>query len=162
MDRLLQEYNINDEINMFLNFVDIHIIPLVNPDGYVYTWEQDRWWRKNRQINPGSDCVGTDLNRNWDIDWNGEESTSEDPCSYIYVGSSPFSAPETNMVSDYISSIPNLVNHIDVHSYGALIVGPWGFSDEPTDDNDEIFCLGTNMQSAVSNTNNYTYVFFAG
>ena len=155
-------YYYDDDFNIFLNEADVYIIPIVNPDGYVYTWEKDRWWRKNRQINLGSDCVGTDLNRNWDFDWNGEQSTSQDPCSYIYVGSGPFSAPETSVVSQYISSIPNLVNHIDVHSYSSLIVGPWSSSDEPTEDNDEIFCLGIQMQAAVSNTNDYPYLFGTG
>ena len=162
IEKLTEDYNNNDEINMFLNLVDVHIIPVVNPDGYVYTWEEDRWWRKNRQINIGSDCVGTDLNRNWDFDWNGQQSTSEDPCSYIYVGDAPFSAPETHFVSEYISSISNLVSHIDVHNYSALIVGPWSSSDNVTEDNDEIFCLGTHMQSAVSNTHDYPYVFGTG
>ena len=159
---LSEQYTISNEVNTFLNAVDVYIVPMVNPDGYVYTWEENRWWRKNRQLNVGNDCVGTDLNRNWDIDWNGGQSTSEDPCSYVYVGTSAFSAPETQIVSDYISSIPNLVSHIDIHSYSALIVAPWGFIDEPTEDNDEIFCLGTQMQSAVSNTNNYPYVFGIG
>ncbi len=162
IEQFLQDYYVNADINLFLEFVDIHIIPIVNPDGYVYTWEEDRWWRKNRQTNIGSDCVGTDLNRNWNYDWNGNESTSEDPCSYIYVGDSPFSAPETNFLSEYISSIPNLVSHIDVHNYSALIVGPWSSSDDITEDNDEIFCLGTQMQSAVSNTHNYPYIFGTG
>tara|TARA_Y100000994_G_scaffold231460_1_gene217905 strand:- start:37320 stop:38933 length:1614 start_codon:yes stop_codon:yes gene_type:complete len=162
IEKLLQEYEVNDEINLFLDYVDVLIVPVVNPDGYVYTWEKDRWWRKNRQINSSNDCIGTDLNRNWDYDWNGDESTSEDPCSYVYVGDSPFSAPETFHLSQYISSIPNLVSHIDVHNYSSLIVGPWSSSDEITDDNDEIYCLGTQMQSAVSNTNNYPYIFGTG
>ena len=162
IEHLPQLYDYDSNWNLFLDEVDVYIIPVVNPDGYVYTWEKDRWWRKNRQTNVGSECVGTDLNRNWDFDWNGAESTSEDPCSYIYVGSGPFSAPETSVVSQYVSSIPNLVNHIDVHNYSALIVGPWSSSDDSTEDNDEIFCLGTQMQSAVSNTNNYPYLFGTG
>ena len=32
---------------------------------------QDRMWRKNRSLNPGSKCVGTDLNRNWALGWGG-------------------------------------------------------------------------------------------
>jgi hypothetical protein len=44
------------------------IIPVLNPDGYEWTWheEGDRLWRKNRTPNEGSPaCPGTDLNRNW-------------------------------------------------------------------------------------------------
>lgn len=37
------------------NFI---IIPVVNPDGYSYTWETDRMWRKNRSPTPGSSCFG--------------------------------------------------------------------------------------------------------
>jgi len=162
IESLSQHFDNDDDINMMLNEVDIYIVPVVNPDGYVYTWEKDRWWRKNRQTNSNNDCVGTDLNRNWNFDWNGNESTSEDPCSQIYVGLAPFSATETSVLSQYMSSIPNLVSHIDVHSYSALIVGPWSSSDEPTEDNDDFFCLGTHMQSAVSNTNNYPYIFGIG
>ena len=162
IENLLQDYlNIN-EIKILLENVDVYILPVVNPDGYVYTWEKDRWWRKNRQINNESDCVGIDLNRNWDFDWNGNESTSENPCSYIYVGSGPFSAAETYFLSNYMSSIPNLVGHIDAHSYSSLIVGPWSSSNELTADNEEIFCLGTSMQAAVSNTNDYPYIFGTG
>ena len=36
-----------------LNQVDIYIIPVVNPDGYVYSWDYERLWRKNRRQNPG-------------------------------------------------------------------------------------------------------------
>ena len=39
-------------------------IPVVNPDGLVWTWEVDRMWRKNRRDNGGS--FGVDLNRNFD------------------------------------------------------------------------------------------------
>lgn len=31
-----------------LDKYDFHIIPNVNPDGYVYTWTWNRLWRKNR------------------------------------------------------------------------------------------------------------------
>lgn len=162
IETLSQQYYLDPEIQILLNEVDIYILPVLNPDGYVYTWEEDRWWRKNRQVNTGSDCVGIDLNRNWAFDWNGGQSTSNDPCSFIYVGNAPFSALETNLVSQYISSIPNLVSHIDIHNYSALIVGPWSSSDETTIDNEEISCLGTKMQYSVSNTNNYPYIFGTG
>jgi len=30
---------------------------------------QDRYWRKNRRPNEGYDCIGVDLNRNFDVAW---------------------------------------------------------------------------------------------
>ena len=39
------------------------IQPVLNPDGYAYTWSGSRMWRKNRVNNQGSNCMGVDLNR---------------------------------------------------------------------------------------------------
>jgi murein tripeptide amidase MpaA len=40
------------------------VVPVLNVDGYVYTWEIDRLWHKNRRQN-GDGSFGVDLNRNW-------------------------------------------------------------------------------------------------
>lgn len=54
--------------NSLLEKVDYVIIPNVNPDGYVYTHTEDRFWRKNRrQVN--YTCSGIDLNRNYGYVW---------------------------------------------------------------------------------------------
>ncbi|KAJ7710703.1 hypothetical protein B0H17DRAFT_1027633 [Mycena rosella] len=57
-------------LSYLLEVYDFHIIPSPNPDGYVYTWEGDRFWYKNRQIvGPGAKCTGIDMNRNWGAHW---------------------------------------------------------------------------------------------
>jgi murein tripeptide amidase MpaA len=42
-----------------------HFVPVLNVDGYAFTRDPNgnRMWRKNREPNPGSTCVGTDPNR---------------------------------------------------------------------------------------------------
>ena len=45
------------------------IFPMVNPDGYRFSWRFNRFWRKNRRIIRDSPCHGVDLNRNFDIEW---------------------------------------------------------------------------------------------
>ncbi|KAJ3110012.1 Carboxypeptidase A4 [Phlyctochytrium bullatum] len=105
-----------------------HIIPVVNIDGYKHTRAHDRLWRKNRQPNKGSSCLGTDPNRNWDYAW-GEEGASSDPCSQRYQGPYAFSAPETKALADYILSVQestkgNVVSYIDFHSYSQLWMYP--------------------------------------
>jgi murein tripeptide amidase MpaA len=54
----------NSEENDVLLNVDWLIIPIANPDGYTYSMNNDRMWRKNRNKFSLS-CVGVDLNRNF-------------------------------------------------------------------------------------------------
>lgn len=62
-------YIINDLVLNFdslpndLQNLDWYILPVANPDGYEYSHETDRLWRKNRAYN--GQCHGTDLNRNF-------------------------------------------------------------------------------------------------
>merc|ERR1712012_1130379 len=78
----------------YLDNINWYYLPSANPDGYEYSINQDRYWRKNRAPNSGSSCYGTDLNRNWGFHW-GETGVSFDPCSEIYCGSAAFDQPES-------------------------------------------------------------------
>jgi carboxypeptidase A2 len=51
---------------------DWYFLLVANPDGFVHSWTNDRFWRKTRQPNQGSLCIGTDPNRNFDQHWGGE------------------------------------------------------------------------------------------
>ena len=71
--------------NIPQNFI---IVPVINVDGYEYTWSSDRLWRKNRKpysqskfaISEMPDrCNGVDLNRNYDINFGGEGGPAN-PC----------------------------------------------------------------------------------
>jgi murein tripeptide amidase MpaA len=42
----------------YLQKYTFHIIPIMNPDGFVITQSSNRMHRKNAQVNGG--CVGTD------------------------------------------------------------------------------------------------------
>ena len=48
---------------------------------YEYTRTNNRYWRKNRSKNAGSNCIGVDLNRNWGYKWGGM-GASTNPCRY--------------------------------------------------------------------------------
>jgi len=53
--------------------------------------------------------------------------SSYDPCDETYAGPSPFSEPETLAFSKYYSSLAaGLVGFISLHSYGQLILLPYG------------------------------------
>ena len=57
----------------------------------------------------GSDCIGVDLNRNYDIDW-GTSGVSNDPCAEIYPGTKPFSEPESLAHKNDMLAIKNKVS----------------------------------------------------
>ncbi|KAG8875177.1 putative metallocarboxypeptidase ecm14 [Tulasnella sp. 331] len=108
-----------------LKKMDFTIIPLPNPDGYVYTWEHDRLWYKNRAEVGDGECKGIDLNRNWasfgfshGYEW--LPPTEANPCSHWYPGSHPFEALETKAVSAYIQRTPNIKGFLDLRSYGQM------------------------------------------
>lgn len=46
-----------------------YITPVFNPDGYEYTFTDDRLWRKTRRPTNKKGCIGTDVNRNWNFKW---------------------------------------------------------------------------------------------
>ncbi|KAI8424919.1 hypothetical protein MSG28_006834 [Choristoneura fumiferana] len=78
--------------------LDWVIIPVANPDGYEYSFDEDRLWRKTRsKSHEGADeCPGVDGNRNFDHYW-GTVANSANPCTIVYEGPTPFSEPETRL-----------------------------------------------------------------
>lgn len=126
---IIHELVENYEDNKVLaDSVEWTIVPLLNPDGYVYSMTQDRMWRKNRANTSDPLCPGVDLNRNFDLFFGGA-GTSLDPCDETYTGSGPFSEPETRALRDYALSKDNTKLYLTLHSYGKYFLYPWGFGD---------------------------------
>merc|ERR1711970_1486199 len=111
----------------YLDNINWYYLPSANPDGYEYSINQDRYWRKNRAPNSGSSCYGTDLNRNWGFHW-GETGVSFDPCSEIYCGSAAFDQPESANIRDFVTTLDPLpvLGHT-FHSYSQLWLWPYGY-----------------------------------
>ncbi len=132
--------------------VQILVVPIVNPDGFVYSHATDRMWRKNR--NPARSCrggpAGVDLNRNWGLDFAGCESTSSDPCSDIYTGPEAFSELETQALKKLFETEKGLKAHIDVHSFSQLVLGRWSYSDDPPPNMEEVNKLGNLLNEKLS------------
>jgi hypothetical protein len=49
-NQLVTLYGKDAQITNFVDNIEWTIIPIVNVDGYVYTWTTDRMWRKNRYV----------------------------------------------------------------------------------------------------------------
>jgi len=127
IDQLLHEDPDGPALLDLLSFI---IVPVLNVDGYDFTHTSNRLWRKNRQPNSGSTCIGTDLNRNYGYGWSGP-GASNNPCSETYYGSGAYSTPEVtaarNLVEKYVS-LGTLVSYWDLHAYGSLWMSAWGYT----------------------------------
>lgn len=155
-EQLLTQYATPGRVQNALNRVDVMIVPVMNPDGYVYTWTTNRLWRKNRRPNAGG-SFGVDLNRNWGYQWGGE-GASTDPANDTYRGTAGFSEPETQYMRDFISANPRLAGHIDFHSYSQLILSPWAYTAALPPDAATFDVLNARMASSIRNVHGMNYV----
>uniref|UniRef100_A0A0A1WX49 Carboxypeptidase A4 n=1 Tax=Zeugodacus cucurbitae TaxID=28588 RepID=A0A0A1WX49_ZEUCU len=130
-----------------------YFMPVMNPDGYVYSRKVNRMWRKNRAPLSDPNCFGVDLNRNFNINWSGPGS-STNPCSDTYRGVSPASELETKAVSRFLlRRRHNLEAYLTYHSYGQLITYPWAYKREKVRDSAALQSVGdTAVQRIISKT----------
>ncbi|GAA3194480.1 M14 family zinc carboxypeptidase [Dactylosporangium siamense] len=133
--QLTDGYGTDARITNIVNSREIWIVPDMNPDGGEYDIATGayRSWRKNRQPNSGSSNVGTDLNRNWSYNFGCCGGSSGTTSSETYRGPSAFSAPETQRVRDFVLSrrvggVQQIKTHIDFHTYGKLVLWPFGYT----------------------------------
>lgn len=114
-----------------LNTFDIIVVPLLNPDGYAYSWTHKRMWRRNRQPT-GEGCTGIDINLNFDYAFQG--GPLADSCAEYYAGSSPFDAAEAHALSALINGSsealpgPKVSVVLDLHAYGQQLMYPFASS----------------------------------
>ncbi len=146
---LLLNYGANSFVTSMVDEREIWIVPMMNPDGHVFvqnnhTGDWWNWWRKNRRDN-GDGSFGVDLNRNYGYHWGYDDAgSSPDPASLVYRGPSEFSEPETQAVRDFCAS-REFSSALSYHSYGELIIHPWGYDAVYTDDHEMFTVLGDSL-----------------
>ena len=142
---LLENYELDNEIKSIVDNTELFFIPVVNPDGYLYNEKTDPngggFWRKNRK-----NGHGVDNNRNYEYYINGNssdgvwggEGASNNTSSSSYHGTGPFSEIE-NQAIKWFCEQHNFVMAFNNHSYGDLLLYPYGYtSNAPTPEN-EVF-----------------------
>ncbi|NXL87147.1 CBPA2 Carboxypeptidase, partial [Alectura lathami] len=154
--QIASDYGSDPSVTSLLNKMDIFLLPVSNPDGYVYTHTMNRMWRKTRSKNPGSLCVGVDPNRNWDAGFGGPGASSS-PCSDSYHGPSANSEVEVKSVVDFIKNHGNVLAFLTLHSYSQLLMYPYGYKCTPPADDAELNALGNAAASAIQSLYGTTY-----
>ncbi len=148
---LLEQYDYNHRIRAVVDASEIWIVPMLNEDGYRYSWTKDRYWRKNRRNNSNG-TYGVDLNRNYDADWGGE-GASKKSASETYCGTAPFSEPETQAIRDLLDPANGFMDDpagfIDFHSYSQLILYPYGNTEERSPREKEMAAIAGRMADLI-------------
>ena len=140
----------NPRVDSLVQARDIWILPVANPDGYEYTFTNDRLWRKTRSPQAGG-AFGVDMNRNHRQNWGLDDvGSSPDPTSDIYRGPSPASEIEVRNIEAFHAAHPPVVS-ISYHTYaGLLLFSPSAVYGQLSADLPVYRTLaGTNQRSAV-------------
>jgi len=153
-----ENYGLNGTITKLVDSINWVFVPVVNPDGYTFSINSDRMWRKNRRVPPtGSTCYGVDTNRNWPAYWNNGGGSSTNPCSETYHGLNAGSEVEVQSIINYFSRFSNVKIATDWHSYGQYYLIPWGWTTtNPPNYNDQIN-KGNEVAAAIRAVNNQIY-----
>ncbi|XP_067929028.1 carboxypeptidase B-like [Watersipora subatra] len=158
--KLIKGYREDDhKLKKLVERYEFHILPVLNPDGYVFTYKDDgiRLWRKNRRNTTNSYCAGVDLNRNWDFHWSGRGG-STDRCSIVYQGEAPFSEGETLSAANYILERKGeWHSYFSFHSFGQMILFPYSHTQLLGPDYVKHMTAGRKLSESVKSVNGRNY-----
>jgi zinc carboxypeptidase/immune inhibitor InhA-like protein len=133
----------NAQIRNLLGSTELWFVPVHNPDGYQYTFDAERLWRKNLHDNDGDHTItnadGVDPNRNYPEHWNYDEEGSESQfTSETYRGDHPASEPETQALMGLHARV-GFEFSISYHSFGPLLLYPQGWQVQTPSADDPIY-----------------------
>ena len=147
MHYLVSNYRSDPEVTFLVDNRQLWLVPMVNPDGHEFVFDDDLWWRKNKSDNNNNGRFdkhydGVDLNRNFGFQWGFDDTGSSPwPHSETYRGSAPFSEPETQAIRDLVETHTFILS-LSYHSYGNLFLFPWGYISENTPDHETFLAIG--------------------
>jgi Zinc carboxypeptidase len=145
----------NADVRRLLRETELWFVLVHNPDGYQYTFDAERLWRKNLRDNDGNGVIntndGVDPNRNLPDHWRyDEEGSSSLFSSETYRGPAPGSEPETQAIMRLVNRAKPEFS-ISYHSFGQLLLYSQGWQVQTPSADDPIFVAltGTDDNPAV-------------
>jgi len=155
-ERLLADYKKKKPLaTKLLNKFEFVVAPVINPDGYEYSFTGNRLWRKNRSKNADG-SRGVDLNRNWGNHW-GQGGASTNPKAIDYQGPSEASEPEVQACQKYIQSLPRKMAGVDFHSYGEMILRSKGWTKQKSADENLLRKMAHDMKQGIAKVKGTKY-----
>lgn len=168
--RLVSDALNNDpRVTDLLRRCTVILVPVVNPDGFTISRSAPTdadgpigvaaYWRKNaRGLYNDADLgitvgrYGVDPNRNYGFGWGtgsllGGNGASGNPADETYEGEAPASEPEIEAVQDFVLA-RNITAVITNHTFGNLVLYPWGHTAQPPPDADIFVPLGQQLAAA--------------
>ncbi|MFZ2956024.1 MAG: M14 family metallopeptidase [Candidatus Ozemobacteraceae bacterium] len=143
LKQLLEGYGQNPRLTRMVNEREIWFVPVVNPDGVIFSQTQSRFWRKNRRQVDATN-FGVDLNRNYGFQW-GNAGAGTDPKSDTYRGSQAFSEPEALAIKG-LAERERFQACLSFHSYSELVLYPFSYAKGvPCPDKSRFQVLGQEM-----------------
>lgn len=157
-EELASKYDVDPDVTWALKNFEFYLVPQVNPDGRKLA-EAGQLWRKNTDNDDGcntSTTWGTDLNRNSSFKW-GLPGASANACDETYRGPGAASEPEVQSIQSFaLAQFPDQRGPLDtdaapanaqgifisLHSYGRLVLYPWGWTTTPAPNVTQLATLG--------------------
>ena len=155
---LVTHYSTDPALQACMNNLQIWIIPVANPDGYVYTASDPsrRFWRKNRRNN-GDGTFGVDINRNFSYQWGLASGSSGVTADETYRGPSAFSEPEAYHLRDFIQARNNPRFLVSYHSAAEVILRSWRYIDAPAPGETTLAFVQQDMINRIAAVHGNTY-----
>jgi hypothetical protein len=151
MNHFISRWRANDrEIRKLLQANEFWFVLVANPDGYQYSFDNERLWRKNLRDNNGDGQTqvgdGVDPNRNFPNHWGyDEEGSSSIQSSDTYRGPAPMSEPETQAMVGLLDRI-GFAFQVNWHSAGQWLLYAEGWqTGTPTADDPIYYAMSGNL-----------------
>uniref|UniRef100_A0A1B0CK33 Zinc carboxypeptidase A 1 n=1 Tax=Lutzomyia longipalpis TaxID=7200 RepID=A0A1B0CK33_LUTLO len=130
------------EVRRIAESYDWYIFPVTNPDGYRYSHDVNRMWRKTRSRHDLY-CLGADPNRNFGHMW----QAALEPVLIPALRSSLVLLPSLNWRPDNLANfVLQRTDHIKVylsfHSFTQLLLYPFSFTPNPSPIADDLQRIG--------------------
>ena len=144
--------NEDPQIVKLLQSTELWFVLVMNPDGYQYSFDAERLWRKNLRNNDEDPAItnadGVDPNRNYPEHFKyDEEGSSKIISSQTYRGPGPASERETQAIMG-LSNRVGFEFNVNYHSAGQWLLYPEGWqTSSPTADDPIYFALSGNLDN---------------